>query len=362
MKSPQQAREAAPLVTIAIPTKEDEGRVERSLRTALSQDYPALEVIVADAMSMDATREIVLRVASEDPRVKLVDNPHRTRAGALNAALAESRGELIVPMDPDGTYAQTHVTKCVDALSSSPADQLAIVPRTSGRTLVERALSAAQSTKLAFAAGAELAFGAEPVPALLGAVRRRVFDRVDPYDAGARCEEDVELSRRITRAGGAITVRRDIVVHRADAASFKDLFRRHYQLGRSRARRTIKERRVAVRELAPLAIVLGGGALAATASVQPLTPLAVAAYALLTGAEAVRVGRREGVVTVPVAWAAFPVMHLAHGVGFGTGLVRAAIRPDWKPAPASDAEPVPASLGGTRGEGRSARSATCSVL
>ena len=75
-------------------------------------------------------------------------------------------------MDPDGEYARTHVLKCVDALSSSPADQLAIVPRTSGRTIVERALSAVQSTKLAFAAGAELAFGSEPVPALLGAVRR----------------------------------------------------------------------------------------------------------------------------------------------------------------------------------------------
>lgn len=344
MESRQQAHdEAAALVTIAIPTKEDEARVERCVRTALSQEYPKIEVIVADAMSMDATREIVLRIASEDPRVKLIDNHHRTRAGALNAVLAECRGELIVPMDPDGEYVRTHVTKCVEALSSSPADQLAIVLRTSGSTVVERALSAVQSTKLAFAAGAELAFASDPVPALLGAVRRRVFDRVGPFDTGARCEEDVELSRRISRAGGALTVRRDIVVRRAGASSFKDLFQRHYQLGRSRARRTVKDRRVAsVRELGPLALVLCGGALAATASVQPLTPIAVAAYALLTGAAAVRVGRREGVITIPVAWAAYPVMHLAHGVGFGTGLVRAAIRPDWKTSP--DAEPVPASL------------------
>ncbi|RYF67917.1 MAG: hypothetical protein EOO22_18620 [Comamonadaceae bacterium] len=81
-----------------------------------------------------------------------------------------------------------------------------------------------------------------------------------------------------------------------------------------------------MRELGPLAIVVGGGALAATATVQPLTPLAFAGYALMTGAAAVRVGRREGVVTIPVAWAAYPVMHLAHGVGFGAGLVRSAIR------------------------------------
>lgn len=320
-------------MTIAIATNEDEAQASRCLESALRQDYPKdlVEVVVADGMSMDATREIVLRAAAEDARVRLVDNPHRTRAGALNAALKASTGEVIVPMDPAGDYARTHVSKCVEALSSSPADQLAIILRPSGRTIVERALAAVQATKLAFAAGAELARGEEPVPALLGAVRRRAFDRAGMFDPGARCEEEVELSRRITRAGGALTVRRDIVVTRPDAASFPDLFRRHYQLGRSRGRRTVKDRRIAsLREVGPLAIVACGGALAATATFQPFTPIAAAAYMLVTGAAAARIGRQEGVVTIPFAWAAYPVMHLAHGVGFGSGAVRAALRPDWK--------------------------------
>src|SRR5690606_7149784 len=99
-----------------------------------------------------------------------------------------------------------------------------------------------------------------------------------------------------------------------------------------------------VRELAPFAMVVCGAALAATATIQPVTPLALAGYALVTGAAAVRVGREEGLVTIPVAWAAFPVMHLAHGVGFGSGLVRAALRPDWKTRADDGEEPVPASL------------------
>ena len=339
------SRTDLPRVTIAIATNEDEARIEACLRTALRQDYPTdlIDIVVADGMSMDATREVVLRVAGEEPRVRLVDNPHRTRAAALNAVLETTTSEVIVPMDPSGDYARTHVAKCVEALSSSPAEQLAIVPRPSGRTIVERALAAVQSTRLAFAAGAELARGSDPVPTLLGAVRRRVFDRVGLFDPGTRCEEDVELSRRITRAGGALTVRRDIVVTRPDASSFKDLFRRHYQLGRSRGRRTVKERRISsIRELAPLAIVTCGGALAATATFQPLTPIAAAMYALMTGAAAVRVGRQEGIVTIPFAWAAYPVMHLAHGVGFGSGVVRSALRPDWKAASRAGAQEAPA--------------------
>ncbi len=333
-----------PFVTIAIASCDDEERIESCLRGALAQDYPSalVEVLVADAMSMDATREIVLRIAGTDARLRMLDNSQRTRAAGLNHILRGGRGEIVVPMDPAGDYARTHVTKCVQALTSSPADHLAIVPRTAGRTLVERALSAVQKTKLAFAAGAELARGSEPVPALLGAVRRRAFYKVGLFDPGTRLEEDVELSQRITRAGGALTVRRDIVVHRADARSFKDLFRRHYQLGKSRARRTVKDRKLAsIGALGPLAIVAVGGALAATSSIQPITPFAVAAYALFTGAAAVRVGRGEGLATIPIAWAAFPVMHLAHGVGFGNGLVRSLVRPDWAPAPRID-DPEPA--------------------
>jgi glycosyltransferase involved in cell wall biosynthesis len=320
--------ESRPFVTIAIATREDEAAIAACLRAALGQDYPAesSEIVVADAMSMDATREIVLDVASREKRVRLVDNPDRTRAAALNAILRAGRGEIVVPMDPGGEYGRTHVTKCVDALSSSPAEHVAIVPRPSGRTIVERALSAVSATKLAFAAGAELARGSEPVPTLLGAVRKSVFSRVGLFDPKTRAEEDVELSQRITRSGGAITVRRDIVVHRAEAASFPDLWKRQYQLGRSRGRRAVKEKQVgSLRAYAPLAMVIGGSAAAITGA----GPLAAAAYALMTGAAAVRVGQKEGLATIPFAWAAYPVMHVAHGVGFGAGLVRALARPDW---------------------------------
>src|SRR4051794_14622964 len=137
--------ETSPFVTIAIATSDDESRIEACLRSALAQDYPTdrIEVLVADAMSMDATRELVLRFGGEDPRVRMLDNPERTRAAALNAILRAGQGEIVVPMDPGGEYGRTHVTKCVQALGESPADHLAIVPRTTGQTLVERALSAA---------------------------------------------------------------------------------------------------------------------------------------------------------------------------------------------------------------------------
>ena len=66
----------------------------------------------------------------------------------------------------------------------------------------------------------------------------------------------------------------------------------------------------------PFLWLVGEAALFATSPWQPLAPWSFAAYALATGAEAVRVGRREGALAVPVVWAIFPVLHVAHGAGF----------------------------------------------
>ena len=51
---------------------------------------------------------------------------------------------------------------------------------------------------------------------------------------------------------------------------------------------------------------------------------------LATGAEAVRVGRAEGIAAIPVVWAIFPVLHVSHGAGFAAGLVKYLLRPDWQ--------------------------------
>jgi hypothetical protein len=76
----------------------------------------------------------------------------------------------------------------------------------------------------------------------------------------------------------------------------------------------------------------------------PVTGLSLAAYALATGAEAVRVGSREGLAAIPVVWAIFPVLHASHGAGFATGLVKYVLKPDWETPERLSAEGPQATL------------------
>ena len=73
-----------PFVTVAMPCLDEARYIEACLRSVLAQDYPRdlLEVIVADGGSTDGTRDIVARIAAEDPRVVLVDNPAGCRPPA----------------------------------------------------------------------------------------------------------------------------------------------------------------------------------------------------------------------------------------------------------------------------------------
>ena len=64
------------------------------IEAAKAQDYPAdrLEIIVADGMSDDRTREILAEYERKHPRVRMIDNPGRTAPCGLNVAIAAAKG------------------------------------------------------------------------------------------------------------------------------------------------------------------------------------------------------------------------------------------------------------------------------
>jgi hypothetical protein len=135
---------------------------------------------------------------------------------------------------------------------------------------------------------------------------------------------------------------RDIISHYYPRESMRALARQYYRYGLGRARTFVKHGRLlSIRPAVPFLGLLGEALLLAIA---PGTAgaLSIAAYALATGAEAVRVGRSEGARAIPVIWAIFPVVHVAHGAGFGVGVARYMLRRDWSPperlAPVAPAE------------------------
>jgi succinoglycan biosynthesis protein ExoA len=324
-----------PLVTIAIPCFNEERHIEACLDDVLAQDYPAdrIEVLVGDGMSTDRTRDILQGISARQPdRIRIIDNPRRFQAAAMNAMIAAARGEVIIRMDVHARYAPDYVRQCVAVLAETGADNVGGAQRAVPESWFQRALCAALDSPLAVGGARYRDANQEGFvdTVFLGAFRRAILDSVGGYDDNAVTNEDAELNQRILEAGGKVFLSRKIVVTYVPRSSFRDLARQYFRYGTGRARTLLKHKRFPTpRPALPFLMVVGGVALLVVPRLRVFAPFAFGLYGAAVAVEAVRVSRRHGMALAPLVAAMFPVLHVAHGVGFAAGLARYTLRPDW---------------------------------
>ncbi len=103
-----------PLVTILIAAFNEEDCIENTIKNKLNLDYPKdkLEIIVISDESTDKTDEIVK--AYETQGVNLLrQSPRRGKTSALNMAVPEANGDILVFSDANSIYAPDAIKKLV---------------------------------------------------------------------------------------------------------------------------------------------------------------------------------------------------------------------------------------------------------
>lgn len=109
------------LVSICLPTRNGEQRIEKAVRTVLAQDHTDLELVISDNASTDGTEELCRALAAADPRI--VYHRHPENRGLLNNfmfAAAHARGELFRWMGDDD-YLEPHcVSRGVKEFQADP--------------------------------------------------------------------------------------------------------------------------------------------------------------------------------------------------------------------------------------------------
>lgn len=324
-----------PLVTIAMPCLNEAPFIEACLRSVQAQTYPRdrTEILIADGGSTDGTLGILERLVREDGRIRVLDNPDRVQAAGLNRVLQAARGEVIVRMDVHCEYATDYVEKCIEVLDRTGADNVGGAARCRGTTAFQQAVCAALRSPLGAGGAPHWDAGTEgfvqTVP--FGAFRREVFARIGPWDPAALTNEDAELNQRLVAAGGRIYLSPEIVFHYAPRASLRALARQYYRYGRGRARTLLKHRRfLTIRPALPFVAVSTGIVLIAALPWTP-APLYLAGIASLAlTLEAIRIGSSAGPGRVARVLAILPTIIVAHGVGFGAGLLRYLLAADWQ--------------------------------
>ncbi|MEO5717055.1 MAG: bifunctional polysaccharide deacetylase/glycosyltransferase family 2 protein, partial [Chthoniobacterales bacterium] len=96
------AGDFAPPISVLIAAYNEEKVIAATLRAVLANDHPGpLEVLVVDDGSQDGTAAEVEKIALGDARVRLVRQPNRGKAVALQRGLARLTHEFVVFLDAD---------------------------------------------------------------------------------------------------------------------------------------------------------------------------------------------------------------------------------------------------------------------
>jgi len=322
--------DARPLCSVVIPCLNEARDIEAVVRGAMEQRYPPhqLEILVADGGSTDETRAIVARLAAEDARVQLIDNPGRFPSSGMNAGIRRARGSVIIRMDAHAAYAADYVLASVETLRQTGASNAGGAARARHRSTFQRAVSAALSSPLAVGGSAYRDPTREGFVETVfnGAFRREVIEHVGLYDERARTNEDAELNQRIIEAGGRVFLSRSIIAFYYPRETLRGLAAQYFGYGQGRARTLLRRRRLlSARPLVPFAAVTIFAVLAVFAALVPgtawLLALACELYVGVLVIEAARLAATD-LRFFPLLLVIFPVMHASHGLGVWEGFFR----------------------------------------
>lgn len=317
-------------VSVIVPCYNEQATIRLLLVALHEQTFSRteMEVVIADGMSTDGTRDVISAFQSDFPdlRVRVVDNPLRSIPSGLNRAIEASRGSIIVRLDAHSKPYPDYVANCVKALEEGRGDNVGGVweIQPGAETWIAGSIAVAAAHPLgvgdALYRHARRAAEVDTVP--FGAFKRELIERVGKFDESLLTNEDYEFNTRTRKAGGRIWLDPSIRSVYFARSTFQELARQYWRYGywKWRMLRRYPDS-LRWRQALPPSFVLGLIGLSVLSIFVPFLRLALAGVLLLYFSILLLAGLRSAVqhgkpylmAGLPLA---VPVMHVSWGGGF----------------------------------------------
>lgn len=254
-----------PTISVIIPIYNEKEHIRRCLDSILRSDFDKerMEVLLVDGGSTDGTLEIIGEYRKRYPFIRLLPNPDKIVPKAMNIGIEAASGEYIVRLDAHASYPEEYFSRLVRYHRELDADNVGGVIRTAVRreTPVAHAIRNVLSDRLgvgsAFRSGVREISEVDTVP--FGCYRKEIFDKIGPYDERLVRNQDIELNKRLKKAGGRIFLVPDIECTYYARDTYQALARNNFANGRWNmltAFLTKSFRSLSLRHYAPLLFLL----------------------------------------------------------------------------------------------------------
>ncbi len=321
-----------PLITVIMPIRNEADFIARSLGAVLAQEYPRdrMEVVIADGMSTDKTRDVIAHLATESKvKVIVLDNPSGIVPTGINTALAIAQGQVIVRVDGHTLIDPDYLLECIAALDRTGADNVGGRMDPISTSVFGQAVAIATSSPFGVG-GARFHYSdrEEWVDTVyMGAWRREVFERIGRFDEELVRNQDDEFNYRLRSKGGKVLLSPRIKSLYFNRSTVQSLWRQYLQYGYWKVRVMQKHPlQMRPRHFIPFLFV---AFLLLTLLIGVFTTIGkwlfvaiLFSYLLANmGASALSSRRCDWRVALFLPFT-FGILHMAYGLGFILGLVR----------------------------------------
>lgn len=327
-----------PRVSIILPIRNEAGFIERCLTALFRQTYPneLIEIVVAEGMSTDNTREIVEGIGAKARfPMSIVDNPERIAATGLNRALEKSTGEIVIRVDGHCEVDDDYVENCVDLLRSGLADGVGGPIQTIGDGWRAKAIALAMGSPFGVGGSAFRTIANREMytdTVAFPGYTREILKKAGPFDEELVRNQDDEYNYRIRELGGRILLSPRIRSRYYSRSTFRKLMRQYFEYGYWKVRvLQLHPKQMSARQFVPFIFVMSVmtvGILSAVSVTGKWLLVALTGSYLLTNLGSSIYTSRGRIALIPLLSVSYFILHLSYGLGSLVGLV--AFRSRWK--------------------------------
>jgi succinoglycan biosynthesis protein ExoA len=320
--------------SVLVPVFNERDHIVASVAAMRRQRFSGeIEFLLVDGGSTDGTREVLARLARQDPRIVVLDNPSRHIPAGLNIALAHARGRWVARMDAHSHYPADYLERGIERLRRGDVRWVSGPQLPVGAGAVGRATALALATPLGRGGSRRWAGAQSPEVAeydldsgvFCGVWERETLLALGGWDERWPRNEDSEMAARFMAGGDRLVCLPAMAARYTPRDSFVALWRQYRDNGYFRAQ-TARWHPETLRRsnlLPPGLAVAAAASLAGPALLRGAARAGLGAYASLLAAAGVRAYRNSSeALESAYLPGVLAVMHGAYGIGFLRGALR----------------------------------------
>ncbi len=225
-------------ISIIIPVYNEKKYIAQCLDSIIEQDYPKnkMDILLIDGGSNDKTINYIKEYQKKYPFFKLLHNPKKVAPVAMNIGIKSATGKYIFIISAHAKYPKNYFSSLVEYCNNLDAECVgpALFTDVKNKTLTSNAIKNVLSDRLgvgsAFRSGVEGIKEVDTVP--FGCYKKEIFDKIGLYDERLVRNQDIELNKRLKKAGGKIFLVPDVKAVYYARENFKDLAKNSFENGK----------------------------------------------------------------------------------------------------------------------------------